>query len=179
MIAIILAILAPPTRPLLDCILGVSIGFEKEGVAFVRCATNRGKVVIDSDQCSINKDGSWCVSVDDGPMNVTAYILLIHARDCLTREYHVKVPQKGRPELLIDRKDFIFGDLDENNIVDDRDLKAIVEAVGIKQQDVRWDQLDVSSENFHYAKYYDFNRDGVVDEADVKLVRQNLGKRGA
>lgn len=144
----------------------------------VDCRTDKGEKVILSDRCTINPDGGWCVTVDDGPQNVANYVLKIRPDGCLSKTFKVAVPKTGRPSLTIKRSEFVFGDLNGNNVVDSVDVLTVQDAIGIRKGDTEWAHCGKRINIVEPAEHFDFNHDEVVDAKDVAMVKVNLGKRG-
>ena len=163
----------------IEYIDGSAIGFTAiDSFVTVVVHTNKGKQFVENCLCSIDRFGEFCVSVDEGPRDIPFYILNINPPNCLRKKFKVVVPKKGIPRLTIRQDDFIFGDLTGDNKIDNEDLKWVIQAVGIKKGDLRWNKEIVSPDSMEFGEFFDFNHDGIVDSKDVDYIRRNLGKHG-
>lgn len=163
-----------------DFIDGKALGFTfEENEVIVDCHTDQGVKVVMNHHCFINSDGTWGITVDGGPENVSSYVVRVRPDKCLPKIYKVSVPKTGRPSLKIKRSDFVFGDLNGNDVVDSGDVLSVQDAVGIRKGDLEWTQRSKRIEIAEPAQRFDFNRDGIIDAKDVSMVKVNLGKRAS
>ena len=174
-----LTYLALALRPEFDHIDGKALGFTgKNPYLEVNCYSDKGSPISLDSICDINRQGEWILFFSESLRNSKSLILKISEPMCLRRKYIVSIPKNGPLKLTINRSDLVFGDLTGDNKIDDSDLKWVLQAVGTKRGDMKWEKDIVSTDSLECAKTFDFNHDGIVDDLDVNLVRRNLGLIG-
>ncbi|HZH97428.1 MAG TPA: dockerin type I domain-containing protein [Fimbriimonadaceae bacterium] len=73
------------------------------------------------------------------------------------------------------RVDLAYGDVDQNNVIDHRDLSLITEFYGKTKSEA---EFWVPSFTGATASSCDINGDGVIDPTDYEIARTNLCRRG-
>ena len=107
-------------------------------------------------------DGTYSFEVDDGK-----YDLIIQKEGYLT--YTVKnIEIENQESVEISEKMLLAGDINSDNVVEIDDLVALNEKQGIS---VNYAD-NVNNEN----SKYDFNEDGIIDNKDRTILKENYGK---
>lgn len=160
---------------------GEAVGFPKEFPHFwISYVSINGKRVESTDLAEVDKYGEWTVAYKgEKLMKGTQVAMTIRAPGHLKSKLIVRIDNPKGPVFSIKLSDLIFGDIDGNNVINEKDVDIVKEALGVKLGDPQWTEDMNWNLSMRPGSCFDFNKDNAVDEKDLAIVQANLGKRGA